>query len=195
MVKSVFIPGEAGSLPNYCGALQAVGCKVSLCTDPARSCTCDGLLLPGGGDIANTLDETERRLIQSFVETHRPIFGICRGMQALNVWFGGTLHGHIPGHQLPKGDIIHPSRCIDLMKDLLGQTPTVNSNHHQAVDRLGRDLRTLQWTADGTIEAICHKSLPIWGVQWHPERQSFGLRRRDAVDASPLFYYFRSQLR
>ena len=195
MATSVFIPGEAGSLPNYCGALQAVGCKVSLCTDPARSCTCDGLLLPGGGDIANALDETEHGLIQSFVDTRRPIFGICRGMQALNVWFGGTLHSHIPGHQLPQGDMVHPTRCIGLMKDLFGQTPTVNSNHHQAVDRLGRDLRTLQWTADGTIEAICHKSLPIWGVQWHPERQSFGLRRRDAADASPLFYYFRSQLR
>lgn len=195
MTKTVFIPGEAGSFSNYCDALQASGCKVRLCPDPVQSCTCDGLLLPGGGDIMGELDETEYRLIQSFVDARRPIFGICRGMQALNVWFGGTLYDDIPGHQLPQGDMVHPTRCIGLMKGLLGQAPAVNSNHHQAVAQLGTGLCISQWAADGTIEAIRHKSLPIWGVQWHPERQSFGLRRCDAVDAAPLFYYFRTQMR
>lgn len=195
MAKTVFIPGEADSYPNYCHALQASGCKVCLCLDPIQNRGCDGLLLPGGGDITKELDETEYRLIQFFVDTRRPILGICRGMQALNVWFGGTLYDEIPGHQLPQGDMVHPTQCLGLMRDLLGQTPAVNSNHHKAIAQLGTGLRISQWAADGTVEAICHESLPIWGVQWHPERQSFGLRRRDAVDAAPLFYHFRSQMR
>ena len=67
------------------------------------------------------------------------------------------------------------------------------SNHHQAVERLGTDLEAVQWARDGVIEAVVHKKLPIWGVQWHPERQSYDRVRDDAVDAAALFHYFLSQ--
>ena len=49
--------------------------------------------------------------------------------------------------------------------------------------------------ADGVAEAVEHATLPVWGVQWHPERQSFALRRQDAVDAAAVFAYFMAQVR
>lgn len=195
MSAVVFLWGNESLYENYRAALYSVGCEVCLSHDPAESCRCDGLLLPGGGDIFAPLDEEEHLLIQSFADTSRPIFGICRGMQALNVWCGGTLHDFIPGHQLPQDDMIHPTRATDLMERLLGSTPAVTSNHHQAIAKLGHGLTAMQWAGDGTVEAIRHSSLPIWGVQWHPERQSFARRRGDAADAAPLFAYFRAQMR
>ena len=195
MSAVVLLWGNESLYENYRAALHGVGCEVCLSHDPAESCRCDGLLLPGGGDIFAPLDEEEHLLIQSFADTSRPIFGICRGMQALNVWCGGTLHDFIPGHQLPQGDMVHPTRAADRMEKLLGSAPAVTSNHHQAIARLGHGLTAMQWADDGTVEAIRHDFLPIWGVQWHPERQSFARRRGDAADAAPLFAYFRAQMR
>lgn len=195
MPHTVLIGGTDGLYENYCAALHAVGCGVYLSHNGTDCPVCDALLLPGGGDILTSLDEREYLLIQSFVDTGRPILGICRGMQALNVWFGGTLHTHIPGHQLPQGDMVHTTHTSGLLKILLGQKPTVNSNHHQAIAQLGKGLAAIQWANDGIVEAVCHESLPIWGVQWHPERQSFALRRSDAADAAPIFAYFRQQMR
>ena len=195
MSAVVLLWGNESLYENYRAALHGVGCEVCLSLDPAESCRCDGLLLPGGGDIFAPLDEEEHLLIQSFADTSRPIFGICRGMQALNVWCGGTLHDFIPGHQLPQGDMVHPTRAADRMEKLLGSAPAVTSNHHQAIARLGHGLTAMQWADDGTVEAIRHDFLPIWGVQWHPERQSFARRRGDAADAAPLFAYFRAQMR
>ena len=114
-------------------------------------------------------------------------------MQALNVFFGGTLHARIPGHQQVQGDLIHPTRARGLLSKLLGPAPLVTSNHHQAVRVLGEELCLLQQAADGTIEGFCHETLPILGVQWHPERQSGARLRADAVDAGPLLRYFVGQ--
>ena len=77
---------------------------------------------------------------------------------------------------------------------LLGPEPVVTSNHHQAVDRLGEGLAVLQRAADGTAECIRHGTLPIWGVQWHPERQSYALRRPDAADGAAVFEAFAAQV-
>ena len=194
-MKPVFIYGTCGQYVNYLSAIRHAGGHVLLSRDLYRSFDCGALLLPGGGDIDNRLDGTEQFLIQSFVQSGRPIWGICRGMQALNVFFGGTLHRFITAHQSPAGDLVHPTQSSGLVRRLLGSTPTVNSCHHQSVSQLGRDLTVLQRAEDGTVEALAHNTLPIWGVQWHPERQSYTLRRNDAVDAAPLFDYFLSQVR
>jgi len=178
---------------NYVASLQAAGTSVT--TDPAEAGNCRGLLLPGGGDIHGTLDDGERSLIQSFLETGRPILGICRGMQALNVFFGGTLYRCIPGHQILQGDLLHPVRSSNLLAQLMGKTAVVNSNHHQAVERLGWELEAAQWAQDGVIEGLVHRRLPVWGTQWHPERQSFGLHQEDRADAAPIFTYFLAQMR
>lgn len=95
-------------------------------------------------------------------------------MQALNVFFGGTLYAYIHGHQLPEGDILHATRAVGELAELVGTEPLVNSNHHQAVHRLGAGLSVRQWAGDGVIEGVCHTALPILAVQWHPERLRTG---------------------
>ena len=186
----VMIYGQ-GTFDNYRAALAAVGLETEVSTDTAVARRCKGLLLPGGGDIFGGLDRRETAVINAFVARRRPVLGICRGMQALNVYFGGTLHDQIAGHQLAAGDMVHPTRAEGLPAELLGDAPYVTSNHHQAVRTVGRELVVCQWTADGVAEGLCHPSLPIVGVQYHPERQSFGLLRPDAADGAPLFHWLR----
>ena len=195
MKPKIYLYGTSGQYGNYLAALTEAGAEPVLSRDLFRACGCDGLLLPGGGDIGVTLGATDSFLIRSFADSGRPILGICRGMQALNVFFGGTLHARIPGHQQVQGDLIHPTRARGLLSQLLGPAPLVNSNHHQAVKQLGQGLTVLQHSADGVVEAIAHRQLPAWGVQYHPERQSFACRRRDAADCSPLFSFFLTQMR
>ena len=114
-------------------------------------------------------------------------------MQALNVYFGGTLHDQIAGHQLAAGDMVHPTRAEGLPAELLGDAPYVTSNHHQAVNALGRGLSDCQWGSDGVIEAVIHTSLPVLGVQCHRERQAFALRRGEAADGAAVFWWLRRQ--
>ena len=208
MAKTVFLWGQPGQYPNYQRALKAAGAAVRLSQDLSGADRCSALLLPGGGDMepwrygqVNTAsrglepdrDRAELLLLERFTRARKPVLGICRGMQALNVFFGGTLHARIPGHQQVQGDLIHPTRARGLLSQLLGPAPLVNSNHHQAVRVLGEELCLLQQAADGTIEGFCHETLPILGVQWHPERQSGARLRADAVDAGPLLRYFVGQ--
>ena len=172
----------SGDYTNYCRALEARGQRALIGTDGALAHLCGGLLLPGGGDIHGALNGGETALIRYFIDTGRPILGICRGMQALNVYFGGTLRDGVKGHQIPDGDMTHPTRAEGLMAQLLGERPEVNSNHHQAVDVMGRELSACQWAADGVVEAIVHRNLPILGVQYHPERMG--------AAGEPVFAWF-----
>ena len=186
----VYSRPESGG--NYGRALTAAGMTPLQSVD--INTAADGLLLPGGGDIfGDVIPEAERQLIARFVRERRPILGVCRGMQALNVCFGGTLYARISGHQDPGGDMVHPARAVGLMARLLSTDPAVTSNHHQAVRMVGRELMVCQWSRDGVVEAVCHHSLPVIGVQYHPERQSFDLARPDAADCAPLFFWLREQ--
>ena len=168
---------------SYEEALTALGAQVSY-TDPGA---CGALLLPGGGDvhprrygqplagsegIDEEKDQRELAAVEAFVRRGLPVLGICRGCQVLNVAFGGTLFQDIPGHsRTEEGDRLHGSRTVDeMLIDLYGERFVVNSSHHQAVDRPGQGLRAVQWADDGTVEAVRHESLPIFAVQWHPER-------------------------
>ena len=165
MKPKIYLYGTSGQYGNYLAALTEAGAEPVLSRDLFRACGCDGLLLPGGGDIGVTLGATDSFLIRSFADSGRPILGICRGMQALNVFFGGTLHTCIPGHQQVQGDLIHPTRARGLLSQLLGPAPLVNSNHHQAVRVLGEELCLLQQAADGTIEGFCHETCFIESVR------------------------------
>ena len=191
-MKTIFLYGVPGQYARYVSAVQHSGGEVLLSRDLRRTFDCDSLLLPGGGDIFAPLDAQERYLIQLFVSSSRPILGICRGMQALNVYFGGTLYRRISGHQLPRGDLVHPTCASGPLRSLMGPEIAVTSCHHQAVQKPGRNLAVVQRSEDGIIEGICHFTRPVLGVQWHPERQSYSARRPDAADAAPLWEYFLS---
>lgn len=170
---------------NYKAALSAVGLEAVVSADMEEAARCAALLLPGGGDIADRLPPEEERVIAAFTAAEKPILGICRGLQALNVFFGGTLYAYIPDHQSPEGDIVHATRAVGELAGLVGTEPLVNSNHHQAVHRLGAGLSVRQWAGDGVIEGICHTALPILAVQWHPERL------RNGADGAAVFRWLR----
>ena len=187
MSIKVLIAGSKGEFINYVRAVEAAGGVPVLSTDARDAETCDALLLPGGGDIspcrygqenvASVMMDPERDryeldLLRRFTELRKPVLGICRGLQLINVFFGGSLHQDIPGHRCVEGiDRLH-AVCTEqsLFSEACGETCIVNSSHHQSVDRLGEGLKVVQRAPDGTVEGICHEELPVWAVQWHPER-------------------------
>ncbi|MDO5424473.1 MAG: gamma-glutamyl-gamma-aminobutyrate hydrolase family protein [Eubacteriales bacterium] len=142
----------------------------------------DGLVLPGGTDINpkrygqqnqasmgidDALDELQFTVLDKFVKAKKPVFGICRGCQLINIYFGGTLKQNIGGHHgLWHGTTITGGSRLS---ELYGTGTGVYSSHHQAPDRIGTGLRVTQKAHDGTVEALEHRTLPVWGVQWYPE--------------------------
>ena len=164
---------------------------------------CDGLLLAGGGDlhpacygqqpqadaalsIDTVRDGEEHELFAAFHARGKPVLGVCRGMQAVNVFLGGTLHQHAAGH----ADCCHPIRCTGLAAHLLGTAGEVNSYHHQTVDRIADALTAAAYAPDGAVEALVHSTDPLLGVQWHPERLVPGVCEDVAgVNHLPLFQW------
>lgn len=194
----------------YAACLAAVNAAgVLYCGDMADilAARCDGLLLAGGGDLhparygqspcANVIlsidevrDAEEQALFNAFFTRGKPILGVCRGMQAINVFLGGTLHQHTEGHM----DCCHSVRCFGLLQAMLGTSQTVNSFHHQTVDRVAERLSVAACAPDGTIEALVHPTAPILGVQWHPERLVPGICTDVAeTDHLPLFRWLCQQ--
>ena len=191
-MKRVLIAGDAITHKNYVGALELSGvwCMASLDVKDCDLYDFDALLLPGGGDIDPsfygedmngsrnpdlTLDEAQWAMLDVFVKKEKTIFGICRGHQLINVYFGGTLIQHLENteeHQSTNGDVYHRSVVCpkSFLSKIYGEGELeVNSSHHQAVKVLGKGLRPVQYCGD-VIEALEHETLPIRSVQWHPER-------------------------
>lgn len=155
--------------------------------------TCDGLLLPGGGDMdpkfygqaripacgePNLLrDAAEPLLLRAFLAADKPVLGICRGVQVMNAVLGGDLYQDIkPFEHLPHNDHwakVHTVtvRRGTLLSRILGQdTVLVNSQHHQAVDRVAPGFTLAALSEDGIVEAIEKPDARFClGVQWHPE--------------------------
>ncbi len=155
----------------------------------------DGLLIPGGDDLLPEYcnEEITVRTAGAFVEKDRtdlelallhemnsrkkPVLGICYGMQLINVMFGGTLYQDISlekqgalDHKGGPHSITVAGRLAESLVPL-PRTFMVNSNHHQAVRKLGSGLKTFAAANDGIIEGIYHPGYPfLAGVQWHPER-------------------------
>ena len=155
--------------------------------------TCDGLLLPGGGDMdpkfygqeripacgePNLLrDAAEPLLLRAFLAADKPVLGICRGIQVMNAVLGGDLYQDIkPFEHLPHNGHwakVHTVtvRRGTLLSRILGQdTVLVNSQHHQAVDRVAPGFTLAALSEDGIVEAIEKPNARFClGVQWHPE--------------------------
>jgi len=210
MLPHILLPGKPGNYPNYEKALVRSGAVVRYGQLEETPAACHGLLLPGGGDIhprrygaENTAsvgidegrDEEELRLAAAFIAAGKPILGICRGHQLVNVALGGTLIQHIDGHAATAaGDRVHAVRTAkgSFLADIYGQHFSVNSSHHQALGRLGSGLTPVQWCG-AVIEAAAHDALPIYTVQWHPERLFEGGREYDTVSGQRLIDWFTEQ--
>ncbi len=197
---------------NYPRAVEACGgIPLAAYLPEPEAERCAGLILTGGEDVVparygqeNTAcfgvdekrDEAEYRLIEAYIRAGKPILGICRGHQVLNVYLGGTLCQHLPTAMthMPtrEGDRVHDTRALpgSFPALLYGESFSVNSAHHQGLDRLAPELEAVQWTEDGVIEACRHVRYPIWSVQWHPERMCLAHARTDTVDGLKLFQWF-----
>ena len=201
---------------NYLDALSLLGAsgETGRSFNPSDF---DGLLLPGGWDvnpsrygkeripeetIDDDLDAIQFETLEGFLAASRPVFGICRGHQLLNIAFGGTLVQHLPGAEghmsLPSGaDNVHRVRIEEdsFLYGIYGAGCAVNSSHHQGVESPGKGLRPVMWSGDGVVEAMEHDSLPVWSVQWHPERMCFRHSRNDTADGSLVIRFFLEQCR
>jgi putative glutamine amidotransferase len=164
---------------------------------------CAAFVVPGGGDVEPVMyggaaadptlsgvspaqDRLDAAVIRFALERRRPLLGICRGMQLLNVVRGGTLHvdlaDSVVEHHLPPADafafavhdvhLLEGTRCAAAY-GFRGSIP-VTSGHHQAVDRVAPGLHAAAMAADGLVEAVESTDPEAWavGVQWHPETEA-----------------------
>jgi putative glutamine amidotransferase len=174
---------------EYADAVQAAGGVPLLVPDvvepdvPALIRRLDGLLLSGGQDVAGgSRDATEHALLAEAQLLGMPVFGICRGLQILNVHRGGTLIDDLPGTEdhpaVGSGEErLSRHRIVDAagwVADALPDDGIVNSIHHQAIDRLGAGLTIAARAEDGTVEAVSGTDPMrfLRAVQWHPEKMS-----------------------
>ena len=196
-----------GNVQSYINAIEGVGAEAVAEYPPKYDGSYDGLILCGGADINpkyyneeingsvgidSEMDEAEFAIMDAFVKAGKPVLGICRGHQFVNVYFGGSLYQHIPEAVLHTGSKAHIVTAEEgsMLKELYGTTFFVNSTHHQAVKKLGNGLRATAYWEGKYIEATEHTSLPIISVQWHPEAMCFERRREDTVDGAKIFESF-----
>lgn len=189
----IAIVGRSDATYNYENALRRLAIPYLTTLAIEEALLADRLLLPGGGDItpaffgqhncgSNNID-TELDIIQLqalslFMEQKKPVLGICKGLQLINVHLGGTITQHIATAETHKWigkdqqHFVYHSELArtDFFYQLYGTSTLVNSAHHQAIDRLGDDLIPVCRAGDNIIEGITHKHLPVIAVQWHPER-------------------------
>lgn len=157
---------------------------------------CDGFLFVGGPDIEPwrygqellevcgpqnvARDVMEIKLLQAALAADKPVLGVCRGIQMLNVVLGGTLYQDLPSqysdktpHRMepPYNRDVHGIRVAEGTP--LAELPAItgaNSRHHQAVLDLAPGLEVMAWSEDGVVEAAWMPEKKfVWAVQWHPE--------------------------
>jgi putative glutamine amidotransferase len=194
--------GAFGVPDTYVDALRRAGARPVVLTEPDEADPreilepFDGLLLLGGGDVEPSRygaaphaesygveparDELEIALVRTADEIGMPTLAICRGIQVMNVAFGGSLIQHLPDvdalapHGPPLGGrpVMHEVKVAPetrLLATCGSQTLACSSHHHQGIDRLGRGLSPTAWSEDGLVEAVERPTGWMIGVQWHPE--------------------------
>ncbi len=177
------------AMVKSCEAIKAAGgtpVRIKTTKGSVESLNLDGLYLPGGPDIAPSYygqkrkkgtvssarcDKLQFKWLDRFVKAGKPVYGACRGIQVINVYFGGTLNQNIRGHTQTthKVTTVKGTWC----RMLLGKTQRTNSNHHQCIKKVGTGLIVCA-RKGRVVEAIRHKTLPIYGSQFHPEYRNPG---------------------
>ncbi|MBQ9960479.1 MAG: gamma-glutamyl-gamma-aminobutyrate hydrolase family protein [Firmicutes bacterium] len=220
MLKKIMIAGflePDERYENYAMAMEKLGAEPFVSLDIADYDKADGLILPGSrqdmnpklwgaedecsNDINDDLDAVQWALMEKAAADGKPVLGICRGMQFINVFFGGTLIQDLPDAEAhkaaPKGE---PENCHKLftveetaLYELYPVTTEVNTRHHQGVGCIGDKLKVSALWMEGmmpVMEAIEHKELPIIGVQWHPERMYLYGDEQQQADGEKLLKYW-----
>ena len=173
---------------TYLKALSAVGAEADCSFFVSDYSPYRALLLIGGGDVfaprygkpageergLNLIrDEREFAALDYFTSRRLPVLGVCRGLQVLTVYFGGTLKtlggDGVPLHRAENGKDV----CHSVRRPLsLCSVRQVNSNHRQAAERLPDDARVLLQAEDGRAECVFFPAANALGVQFHPERMT-----------------------
>lgn len=156
------------------------------------------IILTGGGDVHPSLygekegngnysierDATEKKLMDFAIKNKIPVLGICRGMQFINVYFGGKL---IKVKETCKEEHVGINHKIKILsprlRDLIGNEIETNSYHEEGLGEkeLSTRLKVLAESSKGIVEAFCHPFLPILGVQWHPERTNSNKQNNEKI--------------
>ena len=206
----IAIIGRNTDTKNYVKYVENASLEPVVTLNMGEAACCDGLILPGGGDITpaffgehndgsrnidTELDILQLQALELAICRSMPVLGICKGMQVINVGFGGNLIQDLPPsscdiHRYENGDKYHLSviRQDSWLYNLYGESAVINSAHHQAVKRPGSGLLAIQWCPeDQCVEALTHETLPIIGVQWHPERIKKSIAK---LSGEPILSYF-----
>lgn len=214
-MSKIAIAGYTDQTKNYVSALEHFTKDITVSLEADELKDCEALFLPGGGDINpaywkeeingsnkpnDFLDKKQYEITDYFIKAEKPVFGICRGMQLINVYFGGSLIQDIDSKNIHAGieglgaDRVHEVEVLksSFLSEMYGEKFWVNSYHHQALGRIGEGLEVLLKAEGNVVEAIAHEDKKIFGVQFHPERMSFLNLREDTIDGKHIFEYFMS---
>lgn len=175
---------EAGAITTAAKFVE-MGVDATVVTGNFEISRYDGIIIPGGGDldparygqtntasgnIDNILDERQIDVVKQCVAAGKPIFGICKGVQLINVVFGGTLNQSISGH-MGVWHTVSVSRS-GWFSNIYSGSVRVLSYHHQSIRDLADGFQADMRAGDGTIEAISNNEKHIYGVQFHPEQMN-----------------------
>jgi len=170
-ITCIPVPNTSKNPASYLEKVDALILTGGNCVDPKLY---DGKISEES-DASSERDSTEKKLLDTAVKKKMPVLGICRGSQFINVYFGGSLVD-VKLHFKGKINHVRVFHQVDIVgseaQKALGPKSAVNSYHNHAIVAVPPKLKVFAQSPDGIIEGIYHPSLPIAGIQWHPERES-----------------------
>ena len=202
----VTVVRKPAELPETAGSHDGLLIPGGEDIDPSRY----GQENTGCRKIDPEMDELQFSALDLFVKAGRPVLGICNGMQMINIYFGGDLIQDIETrerHQAKEGKAVFhtaaakPGSWIDSIYgkpeekgDCDKPVYLVNSSHHQAVGRIPGCLEAVLWSGeDEVVEGIRHRILPVFGLQWHPERlDEQASKETGSVNGEKVYRFFLS---